>query len=60
MTKLQSTKKRDYRQYAYETTVIEAFEEWEEDRGVTLGIEWDDFYPWYDCFREGFKAGGNS
>ena len=51
---------RDYRGYGWETTIVEKFEEYEKISDNDFGDEWDDFSPWFLCFRAGFEAGGNS
>lgn len=50
---------RDYGEYSGEKGIIESFEEFEEEQGVSFGEEQEDVLPWYTCFRAGFIAGGN-
>ncbi len=53
-------KDRDYGNYSGETTIIDAFEAYEESVGVDLGEVWEDFGDWFLLYRDGFMAGGNS
>ena len=52
-------KDRDYTdQQKQWTTVVGAFEEFEEEAGEDFGTHKEDFQPWFDCFLAGFQAGG--
>ena len=52
--------KRDYQEFSSETTIIEKFEEYEDDIETDLGEHRGDWEPWYSIFKAGFMAGGAS
>lgn len=51
---------RDFKEFNDETTIINKFEEYEDELGTNFGLDWEDFGEWFLIFRAGFLAGGNS